>query len=80
VQSTVVGSEKKGRGVWKNHLYEVDRFEVEDMMGEIESVRVSEVAVLTKKLKEMVAVVVLGMSMIMSVSMGINRAKESSGE
>ena len=36
--STVVGSEKKGRGVWKNHLYEVDGFEAEDMMGEMESV------------------------------------------
>jgi len=56
----MVGSEKKGRGIWKNHLYEVDRFEAEDMMGEIESVRVSEVAVPTEKLNEMVAVVVPG--------------------
>ena len=62
---TMVGSEKKGRGVWKE-LNEVGGFEAEDMMGEIESVRVSEVAVPTEKLKEMVAVVVLvGMDMSM---------------
>jgi len=74
----MVGSEKKGRGIWKNHLNEVDGFEAEDMMGEIESMHVSEVIVLTERLKEMVGVAVLGMSM--NVSMGINRAKESSGE
>ena len=48
------------------------------MMGEIQRVRVSEVVVPTGKLKEMVALVVLGMSM--SVRMGINRTKEPSGE
>ena len=48
------------------------------MMGEIQRVRVSEVGVPTGKLKEMVALAVLGMSM--SVRMGINRTKESSGE
>jgi len=59
--STMVGSEKKGRGVWKNDLNEVDGFEAEHMMGEMESVRASE-----EMLKEMVAVVVLvGMNMIM---------------
>ena len=43
---------------------------------------VSEVVVPTEKLKEMVAVVVLGMSMNvnMNVSTGINRVKESRGE
>jgi len=53
----------------------VDGFEAE---GEIESVRVSEVAMATEKSKEMVvlAMAVLGMSM--NVRMGINRAKESS--
>jgi len=70
----MVDLEKKGRGVGKNDLYEVDGFEVEDMMGEIESVRVSEVVVPTEKLKEIVAlavavaVAVLGMSM--NVRMG----------
>ena len=73
-----VGSEKKGKGVWKNHLNEVDEFEAEYMMGEIESVHVSEVMVPAEKLKEMIALAALGMSM--SVSMGINRAKEPSGE
>jgi len=49
------------------------------MMGEIEIVCVSDVIVLTERLKEMVGVAVLGMSM--NVSMGINRgAKESSRE
>ena len=59
-------------------MYEVDEFEAEHMMGGIQRVRVSEVVVPTGKLKEMVALVVLGMSM--SVRMGINRTKEPSGE
>ena len=42
------------------------------MMGEIESVRVSEVVVPTEKLKEM--------SMSLNVWIGINRANESSRE
>jgi len=33
---------REEEGVWKNHLYEADGFEVEHMMGEIESVQVSE--------------------------------------
>ena len=46
------------------------------MIGEIESLRASEVVVPTEKLKEMIAVAVLGMGM----SMGMNRAKEFRGE
>ena len=48
-------------------MYEVDGFAAEDMMGEMESVRVSEVIVLTEKLKEMVALVVLGMEGLHSI-------------
>ena len=46
------------------------------MMGEIESIRMSEVVVPTKKSKEMVALAVASMN----ASMGIHRAKECSGE
>jgi len=76
----MVDSEKKGRVIWKNHLNKVDGFEAEDMMGEIESVRVSEVMMATEKSKEMVALEVAVLGMSMNVNMGINRAKESSRE
>ena len=58
-------------------MNEGDEFEAEHIMGEIESVREGVVGP-AEMLKEMVALAVLGMSK--NASMGINRAKESSGE
>ena len=67
--SAVDGSEKRGRGVWKDHLYEVGGFEAEHMMGEIESVRVSEGYGVNREAEGngCVGVAVLGMSVRMGI-------------
>jgi len=78
--STVDGSEKRGRGVWKNHLYEADGFKVEHMMGEIESVQMSEGYGANREVKGNGCIGVGGVGYGYECKDGYNRAKESSGE